>query len=112
MLKKSDYIFLIKVLVIEAISTVSVMFIFSVVLYFLESGYQFSPLFATISLGVGCFFASYFASKKIGKKGFLVGAVIGGATFFIITILSLMASKDIFTLNTFFKLIILMEFVS
>ena len=76
MLKKSDYIFLIKVLTIELLSTVAIMFLFSVILYFLESGYQFSPLFATISLGVGCFFASYYASKKIGKKGFLVGAVI------------------------------------
>ena len=108
MLKKSDYIFLIKILFIEILTTAAAMFLFAVILYFLESGYQYSPLFATISLGVGCFFASYYASKKIGKKGFLVGAVIGGTTFFIITVLSLISSKDIFTLNTFFKLIILM----
>ncbi len=106
--KKFSYIFLIKVLIILVVITVLAMFAFAAVLYFLEGGYQYSPLFATISLGLGCFVASLFASKKIGEKGLLVGSIVGGVTFLIVTLISLMASKDIFTLNTLFKLIILM----
>lgn len=108
MFKKSDYIFILKIIIIEAITMLVGIFMFSAVLYFLEGGFEFAPLFATISLGLGCFAASFYASKKIGQKGFMVGAAIGGITFIIITLLSLMASKDVFTLNTFFKLIILM----
>lgn len=106
--KKFDYIFLLKVLAILLLSTIFSMFLFATVLYFLEGGYEYSPLFATISLGIGCFAASLYAAKKIGQKGLLVGSVVGGITFIIITLVSLMASKDIFTLNTLFKLIILM----
>ena len=106
--KKFDYIFLIIALVILVLTTVSAMLSFAAVLYFLENGYQYSPLFATISLGIGCFATSFYASKKIGEKGLITGAIVGGATFLIITLISLMASKDIFTLNTLFKLIILM----
>ncbi len=106
--KKLDYIFLIKVFIILALTTVLSMFLFATVLYFLEGGYEYSPLFATISLGLGCFMASLYASKKIGQKGLLVGSIVGGITFIIITLVSLMASKDIFSVNTLFKLIIIM----
>ena len=108
MLKKLDYIFLLKLLLILVIITVVSMFLFATVLYFLEGGFQYSPIFATISLGLGCLAASFFASKKIGQKGFFIGSMVGGITFVIITLVSLMASKDVFTLNTLFKLIILM----
>lgn len=106
--KKIDYIFLLKVLIILILITAISIFLFATVLYFLEGGYQYSPLFATISLGMGCFAASFYASKKIGKRGLIIGSVIGGITFLMITLISLMASKDIFTLNTLFKLIIIM----
>ena len=106
--KKIDYIFLLKVLIIEVLTTVVAMFVFASALYFLEGGYQFSPLFATISLGIGCFLASLYAAGKIGKNGLLIGAIIGGATFIIVTLAGLMGSKEIFTLNTLFRLIILM----
>ena len=102
--KKLDYIFLIKVLVILLLSTALSMLLFAAVLYFLEGGYEYSPLFASISLGIGCFLASLYAAKKIGQKGLLVGSIIGGITFIIITLVSLMARKDIFTRNTLFKL--------
>ena len=106
--KKFDYIFLLKVLIILISITAISIFLFATVLYFLEGGYQYSPLFATISLGIGCLAASFYASKKIGQRGLLIGSVIGGITFLIITLISLMASKEIFTLNTLFKLIIIM----
>ncbi len=106
--KKIDYIFLLKVLIIEALTTVAVMFAFALVLYFLEGGFQFSPLFATISLGLGCFLSSLYAAGKIGQKGLLIGAIIGGVTFIIVTLVGLMGSKEIFTLNTLFRFIILM----
>ncbi|MBO5089366.1 MAG: TIGR04086 family membrane protein [Clostridia bacterium] len=106
--KKIDYIFLLKVLIIEVLTTVVAMFVFAAALYFLEGGYQFSPLFATISLGLGCFLASLYAAGKVGKNGLLIGAIVGGATFIIVTLAGLMGSKEIFTLNTLFRLIILM----
>ncbi len=106
--KKIDYIFIIKAFLILLFSTFAAMLIFAVAMYFLEGGYEFSPLFATISLGIGCLVTTFFASKKIGQKGFLVGLIIGGTVFFIITLAGLMASKEIFTLNTLFRFIILM----
>lgn len=106
--KKIDYIFLLKVLLILIFTTVAAMFLFAIIMYFLEGGYEFSPLFATLSLGVGCLVSSFFASKKIGQKGYIIGAVIGAVSFIIVTLIGLMASKDIFTLNTLFRLIILM----
>lgn len=106
--KKIDYIFLLKVLLILIFTTVAAMFLFAIIMYFLEGGYEFSPLFATLSLGLGTLVSSFFASKKIGQKGYIIGAVIGGVSFIIITLIGLMASKDIFTLNTLFRLIILM----
>ena len=106
--KKLDYIFLIKALLILVFTTVAAMFIFATVMYFLEGGYEFSPLFATLSLGLGTLVSSFFASKKIGQKGYVIGAVIGAVSFIIVTLIGLMASKDIFTLNTLFRLIILM----
>lgn len=108
MLKKIDYIFILKILIFEVIFTISPMFVFALILYFLEGGYQYAPLFATISLGIGCFAAAFYTSKKIGEKGLMIGSIIGGITFVIITLLSLATSKDVFTLNTLFKLIILM----
>lgn len=106
--KKLDYLFLIKVLLIEIITTVAAMFCFAAVLYFIEGGYQFSPLFATVSLGIGCLVSSFYASRKLGQKGLLNGGIVGGVTFIIITLIGLMASKEIFTINTLFRLIILM----
>ncbi len=106
--KKIDYIFLVKIFVIEILSCVITMFLFASVLYFLEDGFQFSPLFATISLGVGCFTATFYAAKKMGQKGLMIGAIIGGLTFVLTTFFALAFSKEIFTINTFFRLIILM----
>ncbi len=106
--KKIDYIFLIKCLLILVFTTVASMFVFAAVMYFLEGGYEFSPLFATISVSIGTLITSFFASKKIGQKGFVVGAIIGAVVFLAITLVGLMSSKDIFTLNTLFRLIIIM----
>ncbi len=106
--KKLDYMFFLKLLLIEVVATVASMFIFAVIIYFLEGGYQFSPLFATVSLGMGCLSSSFYAAKKIGKNGLLIGAIVGGVTFIIITLFGLMGSKEIFTLNTLFRLIIIM----
>ncbi len=106
--KKIDYIFLVKSLFILVFTTVAVMFVFAAVMYFLEGGYELSPIFATVSLAIGAFVTSFFASKKIGQKGFIIGLIIGGICFFAVTLVGLMSSKDIFTLNTLFRLIILM----
>jgi putative membrane protein (TIGR04086 family) len=65
-------------------------------------------LFATVSLAIGCLAASFFASKSVGQKGYLIGAVIGAVSFIAVTLIALMANKGVFTLNTLFRLIILM----
>ena len=106
--KKIDYIFLLRVLLIEVVVTVTSMFMFSGILYFLEGGYQFSPLFATISLGIGCLASAFYVSKKTGKNGLLNGSIVGGITLVLVILIGLMVSKDIFSLNTLFKVIIIM----
>jgi len=101
-------IFILKTALLQIIVTLISVIFFSVFMYFLEIDFGYASLFATVSVGVGLFFSSYFASKKIGKKGYLIGALIGGITFLAVTIASLLFGSGKFTLNTVFHLVIFM----
>lgn len=88
---------------------VSVLFmlIFSAVLLFFNLDRSYSKPFATISVSVGTFAASYYTAKKIGDKGYLTGLIIGIAVFVIITAVSMIINRSGFTLNTLFHFIII-----
>jgi len=68
----------------------------------------YCEVFATISVSVGAYFSSFYVSKNTGKKGYLIGLVIGGAFFVIITVISLIVSKGKISSNTAFHFLIIL----
>ncbi len=106
--KKIDYVKIIKTAIILIAVSLVFIFVFAVIMYLIEGGYEFSPLFATISVAIGCLAASYSLSKSIGKKGFLLGAAVGGVTFLLITLIALLVNSSGIGVNTLFRLIIIM----
>ncbi|MBE6787359.1 MAG: TIGR04086 family membrane protein [Ruminococcaceae bacterium] len=104
--KKFDYIMSLKALFIWGISSAACVFIFAAVMYFLESGYEYSPLFATVSLGVGCFFASWFLGRKIGKKGIVIGLLVGSAVFIVATLITLIVNSGGLSIHSLLRFII------
>ena len=78
----------------------------AVILFFeLDRGYSI-PL-ATVSISLGSFFAAYFVSFKSEQKGYLIGTLIGIVSFASVTAISLIVSKNGLTVNTLFRLIII-----
>ncbi len=91
---------------VGVLSTLATMLIFAAVLLVFNIDRAYAVPFATISVAMGSFIASYIAAKKINNKGYLTGLVIGIVVFAIISILSLIFG-NIFSLNTIFHLIII-----
>lgn len=90
------------------IVTAVFIFIFAAVMYFLELDKMYSVIFATISVALGCFSAAYVASYKNKSKGFLIGLTVGGITFAVILLISLIVDKGAIGINTIFHFIIFM----
>ena len=105
---ENKYSVFIKAFIIEAIITAVGVLVFAVIMYFLDAGYEYSAVFATVSLAIGCFLGSFYAAKKFGQKGLLNGAIVGIITFAIILVVSLIVDKGAVTVNTLFHLIIFM----
>lgn len=94
--------------VILVTTTFLFIFLFAIIMYLIEGGYEFSPLFATISLGLGSLFSSMYLAKKVGKRGLLIGAIVGMAVFLLMLIISFIANKSQMSVNTLFRFIIIM----
>ena len=106
--KSINYFTIIKTaLILIAVSLIGVL-IFATVMYFLEGGYEFSPLFATVSVALGCLVSSLFLARSIGKKGLLIGGAVGFVTFIILTLIALVVNNSGITVNTLFRFIIIM----
>ena len=93
---------------IGAIVTAVFIVIFALVMYLSGAAFKYAPVFATLSVAIGCFVAAFFTAKSQGSKGLLVGAVIGGIAFILITLVSLIVNSGGITLNTLFHFIIIM----
>ena len=93
--------------VILVTTTFLFIFLFAIIMYLIEGGYEFSPLFATISLGLGSLFSSMYLARKSGKKGLLIGAIVGMAVFLLMLIISFIANKSQMSVNTLFRFIII-----
>ena len=106
--KSINYFKIIKTaLILIAVSLIGIL-IFATVMYFLEGGYEFSPLFATVSVALGCLLASLSLARSVGKKGFLIGGAVGFVTFIILTLIALVANDSGITVNALFRFIIIM----
>ncbi len=106
--KKIDLALIIKTSLVFLISSAVAVFLFAVGMYFLEGGFEYSPLFATISVAVGCLLASLFLGIKIQKNGILIGLAVGGAVFVILTLVTLLVNKGAVNIHILLRLVILM----
>lgn len=80
--------------------------LFSAVILFLEMDRIYAPAFATVALSLGAFFASRYAAKKIGKKGYLTGLIMGLFFFCAVTLFALVFDDNGGGFTTIFRLII------
>ncbi|MEE1074050.1 MAG: TIGR04086 family membrane protein [Acutalibacteraceae bacterium] len=103
-----NYGLIIKTAILNIITTAAFIFIFAVVMYLAQTGYEFATVFATVSLAAGSLVSAFYLARKIGKKGFLVGLLVGGAEFIIVTLISMFVDKGGITVNTLFHLIIIL----
>lgn len=92
-------------LLIGVLITVLSLFLFAVLITVFDLEGYFNGIFATVSLIIGSFFASYFYVKKVKSKGFLNGILMGGAMYLLIFIASLIISDKGFSLTSLFYLI-------
>ncbi len=97
-----------KAILLETVVTAIFIFIFAVIMYLGEIGFEYSAVFGTVSVAAGCFAGGFYAAKKIGQKGLINGAIIGIITFGIVTLISLIVDDGAITFNTLFHLIIFM----
>ena len=106
--EKRNLILWAKTAVLEIIVTAIFIFAFSAIMYFSNLSNELSPVLATISVASGVLVAAFYAAKKVGSKGYLVGLAVGGITFLIILLISLVVDSGGITINTVFHLIIIM----
>ena len=93
--------------IIGLVVSLVAMLIFATVLLLFDIDRAYATPFATVSVGVGSFFASKIASCKIGDKGYLTGLIVGMITFVLITAVSLILGNGL-SLNTLFHFVIIM----
>lgn len=98
----------IKSFIIEILVTAAMIMLFALVMYFFETGYKYAAVFATVSVAAGSFAAAFFTARKNASKGLLTGLIVGGITFIVITLISLIINHGGLTSNTLFHLIIIM----
>ncbi|MBR7133353.1 MAG: TIGR04086 family membrane protein [Clostridia bacterium] len=104
----NNYPSIIKGAILHILVTAVFVFLFALVMYFTESGYDYATLFATISVAAGTLASAFYIGRKIGSKGLLLGAATGGITFALVTLVSLIVDKGGITSNTLFHFIIIL----
>lgn len=101
-------VFFIKGTIIGVATTLILMLICAAAILIFNIDRAYAAPFATICLAAGSFAASFYSAKKIGDRGYIWGALIGGAVFVIITVLSLIINRSGLTSNTAFHFVIIM----
>ena len=105
---KKGYLIYILGFVIGIVVTAVFITLFAVIMYLSGSAFKYAPVFATVSVAIGSLTAAFFTAKKLGSHGLIIGAVIGGITFILITLISLIINRGGVTVNTLFHFIIIM----
>lgn len=104
--KTSLFKYIITALILNILSVALFIFLFSVIMYFLDSGLDYSNIYATVAVAIGSLISSFYLGRKLTQKGFLIGLINGITVFTVITVISLIIDKDGLTFNTLFRLII------
>lgn len=105
---KKGYLIYIFGFVIGIVVTAVFITLFAVIMYLSGSAFKYAPVFATVSVAIGSLTVAFFTAKKRGSHGLIIGAVIGGITFILITLISLIINRGGVTVNTLFHFIIIM----
>ena len=104
----AKYVLYIKGGLLGVAVTTAFVLLFSLVLNFLELSKNLAPLFGTLSVAFGALTSAFYIARKKGNRGLLTGAIIGGITFILVTLISLIADKGSVTSNTLFHFVIFM----
>ncbi|MEE1005721.1 MAG: TIGR04086 family membrane protein [Acutalibacteraceae bacterium] len=105
---KKGYLSYILGFIIGAAVTAVFIVLFALIMYLSGAAFKYAPVFATLSVALGCFAAAFFTAKRQGSKGLFAGTVVGGIAFMLITLVSLIVNSGGITLNTLFHFIIIM----
>ena len=106
--QKTDYkIFTFTALIFLGV-TVAALLVFATVMYLIEGGYEYSPLFATISAAIGSLVSSLFLARKKQKNGLLIGGAMGIIVFLLLLITALVLGNFKPSINTLFRFVIIM----
>lgn len=97
----------IKTFLILSFITVAFVFLFGILLFFFENGYQYAAVLGTLSVAIGAFAAAFYLARNKKKRGMLIGFIVGILTFLAVTLISLLLDDGGVTVNTLFKFIIL-----
>lgn len=98
----------IKGFIIEIIAAAVFIFLFALIMCLSTAALKYAAVFATVAVAVGSFLGAFITARSVGNKGWLVGVIIGGITFIIISLISLIINRDGVTINTLFHFIIIM----
>ncbi len=106
--KKIDFILLLKAVIIWVIVSFVAIMLFATAMYFLEGGYEYSPLFATVAVAIGSFATAFYLGNALGKNGILIGLGVGGISFIIITLVTLLVNSGAVSMHILLRLIIML----
>ncbi len=65
-----------------------------------------APAVASVSMAIGSFLSGWFAAKKLGKNGLIIGLICGVGLFLLFTIIGLAAFGQTPQISTLIRLII------
>lgn len=80
----------------------------ALVLLLIKTGREYAPAISSVCIAVGGFFAAAYTAKKIGSRGYLIGLITGLIFFVLIAVITFIVNKNGFTIDTLFKLLIIM----
>lgn len=98
----------ITVAVLQIISILISVSIFSIIINVAEIDYKYSPVFGSISAGLSALVGALYLAKRKGNKGYLTGLALGGITFLFITLIGMIINDGGITVNTVFHLVIIL----
>jgi len=93
--------------ILGVVVTFLIMLILSALMLWLDLNGSLSVPFATISVAAGSLAAAFYAARKFGSKGYLIGPLVGVITFLVVTVISLIVSGGSLNSNTLFRFIII-----
>ncbi len=105
---KIGYITLIKTALIFIVSFVAVAFLFAVALYYLEGGYEYSPLLATLALSLGGFASSLYLGNFKGEKGILLGGAVALVIFIVTALITLLVNNGAVSIHLVLRFVIIL----